>query len=161
MAEKEQQAAGAQKPEKPAGSRRNMPLMLIIGIVLILNGAIVGKVFLGGKYGSRAPEKKVEEVGKKLALEEFLVNLGDAGSEHYLKSTIALGLKKGLEEKDLEEEIAPIKDAVISVLSSSKRDEISTEAGKTKLKEEIKTRVNKCLGSNKVMEIYFTAFATQ
>ena len=152
MSDKEQKSSGEKK-------RSKMPMILIIIVVLALNGLIVGKIFLGGK--SKAGHKETPEVGQKLALEEFLVNLGDAGSEHYLKTTIALGLKKGIDEKSLEEEQAPIKDTIISVLSSSKRDEISTEKGKQELKEEIKTRVNKALKGEKVLEVYFTAFATQ
>jgi flagellar FliL protein len=152
MSDKEQKSPGQKK-------RSKIPIILIVVVVLAVNGLIVGKIFLGGK--SKGGHKETTEVGQKLALEEFLVNLGDAGSEHYLKTTIALGLKKGIDGKSLEEEQAPIKDTIISVLSSSKRDEISTEEGKQELKEEIKTRVNKALKGEKVLEVYFTAFATQ
>ena len=158
MADKEQQIPGATPEVKRRRSK--VPLLLIIGVVLLLNGLIVGKVFLTGKKPQKG-DKATVEVGHKVSLEEFLVNLADPGSEHYLKATIALGLKKGIDQKSLEEEMAPIKDAIISVLSSSLRDEISTEAGKKKLKEEIKSRLNKCLGGLKVVEVYFTAFATQ
>jgi flagellar basal body-associated protein FliL len=157
----------AEKPEQKAAEkagkrehRSHMPLMAIVGIVLILNVLIVGKVFMGGKGGASAA-KESQEVGKKLPLDEFLVNLADPGTEHYLKVTMALGLSKQADEKKIEEELAPIKDAVISVLSNSKRDEIGTEAGKTSLKEEIKARLNKRLGGHKIVEVYFTAFATQ
>ena len=141
--------------------KSHMPMMAIIGIVLVLNLLIVGKIFMGGKGGSSAASKESQQVGKKMPLEEFLVNLADPGSERYQKTKIALGLSKDADEKKLEEDLAPIKDSVISVLSSSKRDEMSTEEGKQKLKEEIKERINKRLGGHKVVEIYFTAFATQ
>ena len=154
--------------KKPAGEgeggkhKSNMPLMAIIGIVLILNVLIVGKIFMGGKGGGASKTaKEKEEVGKKLPLEEFLVNLADPGNEHYLKVTMALGLRKDVDDKKLEEEIAPIKDAVLTVLGNCHRDEVSSEAGKEKLKKEIKERVNKRLHDEKVVEVYFTAFATQ
>lgn len=165
MADKPEQKPPA-PAEKPAKHGGNMPLMAVIGIVLVLNLLIVGKVFMGNKGGPPpapgAPGKAApEEVGKKLALTEFLVNLADPGSDHYLKTTISLGLRKDVDEKKLEDELAPITDTIISVLSSSLQAEVVTPAGKDKLKATIKERLNKKLGDNKVVEIYFTAFATQ
>ncbi len=161
MADKAEQKPGAAPAAGGEKKGGNMPLMAIIGIVLILNLLIVGKVFMGGKAApSGATEKVQTEVGKKLPLEEFLVNLADPGGEHYLKTTISLGLRKEVDEKKMEEEFAPIKDAIISVLSSKKQDEISTPEGKEKLKAALKERINKTIG-DKVVEVYFTAFATQ
>lgn len=160
MADKSEQKTATEtgKAGKQGG---HMPLMAIVGVVLVLNVLIVGKIFMGGKGGSPQSSKASTEVGKKLPLEEFLVNLADPGGEHYLKTTLSLGLRKDVDDKKLEEELAPIKDAVISVLSSTTRDNVITEAGKEKLKNEIKERVNKRLGDAKVVEVYFTAFATQ
>src|SRR2546429_680361 len=101
MADKAEQKPAAEKTGK---SGSHMPLMLIVGIVLVLNLLIVGKVFMGGKSSPQHAAKEKQEVGKKLPLEEFLVNLSDPGSEHYLKVTMALGLRKDVDDKKLEEE---------------------------------------------------------
>src|SRR5579871_2378947 len=100
--------------KKDAGDKKhsNMPLFVVIGIVLILNLLMVGKIFLGGggvaKGAANKPEQK-EEVGPIIPLEEFLVNLA-GNSDHYLKVTVALGLKKDLTEDKVKEDIAPIRD---------------------------------------------------
>jgi flagellar FliL protein len=138
-------------------------LLLVLGIVLILclNLLVAGKVFLGGKGGPSKSEKStVEEVGASLSLEEFLVNV--AGSnDHYLKTTLALGLKKGVTEKSLEEKIPLIRDTILSILSSKSLEELSSERGRSGLKQEIKERLNKELGGEQIVKVYFTAFATQ
>lgn len=138
-------------------------IFLIAGIVviLLLNLLVAGKVFLGGKGKPAKPEKHVEEeVGATLPLEEFLVNV-DGSNDHYLKTTIALGLKKNVTEKSMEEKIPLIRDAILSVLSTKSLEELSTERGRSRLKQEIKEHVNKELGSKMIVKVYFTAFATQ
>lgn len=158
MSEKAPAQEKGGKGEKKGG---NMPLFAIIGTVLILNVLMVGKIFMGGN--GKETVKVVhatEEVGAKMPLEEFLVNLAGS-SDHYLKATIALGLKKGEGEEKLKEEIAPIRDAALSVLSTKKLEELATEEGKEKLKTEMKEKINKELGGDKVVKIYFMSFATQ
>lgn len=138
-------------------------LLIIVGVVaiLLLNLLVAGKVFLGGKGKPSKPGKHVEEeVGATLPLEEFLVNVAGR-NDHYLKTTIALGLKKSVTEKSMEEKIPPIRDVILSVLSSKSLEELSTERGRSGLKQEIKERLNKELGGETIVKVYFTAFATQ
>lgn len=145
--------------EAKEAPRRKSRLPLILGIVLVVlaNAVVLGRVVLGGK-GKAQPEK--EEVGAKAALEEFLVNLaGENGG--YLKARIVLGLKKGVTEEQLKEEEAPVRDVILRVLTSKDRDEIRTEAGRQKLKQELIRELNEELGGRKVLKIYFTDFATQ
>jgi len=157
MSEKPQ---AAEKP--PAEKKGGVPLLPIVGLVLVLNVLMVGKIFMGsghGKEGAKV-ENKEPEVGIKLPLEEFLVNL--AGSnEHYLKMTVALGLKKGETEEKMKEEVAPMRDAILGILTTKQPEELVTEAGKDKLKKEMVEKVNKALGGDKVVKIYFLSFATQ
>jgi flagellar protein FliL len=150
----------SQPEEGKKKKKGKLPLFVIIGLVLVVNGVVVGKIFLGGKKDPKATEKKAEEVGAKMTLEEFLVNL-DGGGEHYLKATLALGLAKGESEEKLKEELPPIRDAILSVLSSKTLGEVGSEPGKDKLKAEIVKKVNKELDGKKVLKVYFLSFATQ
>jgi flagellar FliL protein len=161
MAEKEK----AQQ-EKKAGFAK-LPLFGIIALILIMNVLVVGKVFFGGggkpktdKEAHGKHEKKEEEVGEKLALDEFLLNLS-GGNNHYLRATFAVGLRKGVKEKEMEEEVAPIRDAMLSVLTTKTLEDISTQAGKEKLREEMVKKINEELGEEKVVKIYFVNFAAQ
>jgi flagellar FliL protein len=160
MADKGQteQKAAEEKPKK----KSKLPIIIGFVVLVLLNVIVVGKVMLGGKGEAHKKEKEKveEEIGAKVGLDEFLVNL--SGSDgHYLKTTIAVGVAKGLTEEKIKEENAPIRDAIISVLCSKKLEQLSSEEGKEKLKEEIKARVNKELGDDKIVKIYYTEFATQ
>jgi flagellar protein FliL len=157
MAEKVQ----TPEPEAPA-KKGGIPLVPIVGLVLVLNVLMVGKIFWGSGHGKESTkvEKKDEAVGAKMSLEEFLVNLGGS-NEHYLKTTLALGLKKGEAEEKLKEEVAPIRDTILGVLTTKQPEDLATEAGKDKLKKELVEKLNKELGGEKVLKVYFLSFATQ
>lgn len=148
---------GPQEEEEPK-KRSKLPLLIGLVLVLLVNSLIIGKLMLGGKPSKRA--SVVEEVGAKIPLDEFLVNL--AGSnDHYLKTTIAIGLKKGLTEESVKDDIPPIRDAILQVLTSKPLDDLATPAGKETLKREVKERINAEIGEGKVVKVYFMAFATQ
>jgi flagellar protein FliL len=153
----------APKSDEKGGKGGKKPIILIIILVAVIGSSlIVGKVMLGGKgdKGKAESKEKVVEVGVSMPLEEFLVNLAD-NDAHYLKATVALGLKKGVTEEKLKEHVAPIRDAVVSVLSSMHLRPLGTEEGKEELKKVLKERINKVVPDAPVMEIYFTAFTTQ
>lgn len=153
----------AEKEHGQAAGKRGGKLPLIIGVVaiLLLNGLLLGKVMMSEGKTEKKEEHEEEKVGEKVPLEEFLVNLA-GGEGRYLKATIALGLKEGVAgEHFVEEELAPIRDAVISVLSNQNAEEISTEKGRAKLKKELKERINKAIHKEEVVKVYFLSFATQ
>jgi flagellar protein FliL len=149
-------------PEKAAkgGGSPMMPIMM--GIMLLAVLAIGAKVFMGGG-GAKAQAKGVKkpaEVGVSLPLDEFLVNLSGT-SDHYLKTTMALGLKKGLTEEQAKEHIPAMRDAILSVLQTKSMKELNTPKDRDALKDEVKERVNKEVPDEPVVKVYFTSFATQ
>jgi flagellar FliL protein len=150
------------KNAAPAAEKKKLNLMpIMMGVVIVLVLAIGAKVFLGGfKASAKAAVKPKVEVGVALALDEFLVNL-NGSSDHYLKTTIALGLKKGLTEEGVKEHIPAMKDAVLSVLQNKSMKELNSPKERDALKDEIKEQVNKEIGEEPVVKVYFTAFATQ
>ncbi len=142
------------------GKKKNL-MPIIIGVVLLVVGLLVGKsVFGGAKPAEKTKEKPKAEIGISLPLEEFLVNL-EGGGDHYLRTTIALGLKKGITEEEAKEKVAPMRDAILSILSSKSLPELAKAKNKEAMKEEIKARINEQLGDDMVQKVYFTAMATQ
>ncbi|MGC8668595.1 MAG: flagellar basal body-associated FliL family protein [Chthonomonadales bacterium] len=137
--------------------------ILLVGVILLAaaSGIIGAKVMVGSHgNGDHGKAQAQEEVGPKVTLDEFLVNLaGEDG--HYLKTTIALGLKKGLTEESIKDDVPPIRDSILAVLSGKRLEEISTPAAREKLKSEIRDQVNRALGAEKVVKVYFTEFMTQ
>ncbi len=143
---------------KAAGAKKNL-MPIIIGVVLLIVGLVVGKSVFGGAKPAKDKDKKVE-VGVSLPLEEFLVNL-DGGGDHYLRTTISLGLKKGVTEEEAKEHVAPIRDAVLSVISTKSLSELSKAKNKEAMKDEIRKKINDAIGDELVVKVYFTAMATQ
>ena len=158
MAEKK-----AEEKKEDAGGKKKPPIMVIMAVfaVVVLGAAffMVQKASAKQKGGA---VKKVEK-GPVLTLDEFLVNLADSGSDHFLKVTVGLELDKGKGKtpESLKEDTPLIRDAVLASLSSKTRDQIAPEGGREKLKAEIKKKVNAALGEDDVQGVYFTNFVTQ
>lgn len=137
--------------------RRLMPIIVF--------AAVVALVIIGARsvesIARIAPAQSSAnaDVGVSLTLDEFLVNL--RGGDHYLRTTIALGLHKGKTEEDTKDHIAPIRDAILTVLSAKTLNDLSTPQGKEDLKAELKTKINEAAGTDLVARVYLTAFATQ
>ena len=154
--EKKGETEGAAVKKKP-------PLMIIIAVfaVVVLGAGffVVQKV----SAKSKGPQVKKVEKGPVFSLDEFLVNLSDPGSDHFLKVTVGLELnkEKGKTPETLKEDTPLIRDAVLSSLSSKTRSQLAPESGREKLKEDIKKKVNEALGEDDIQGVYFTNFVTQ
>ncbi len=175
-------SAKAKEPEKEGegGKKKKLPLPMIIGVVVLIVALLVGKSVMGGGKKHKVKKEKVtQEMGISLPLDEFLVNL-NGGGDHYLRAQIAVGLKKGLTEEQGKEHVAPMRDAILSVLSTKTLTEVSKPKDREDLKEELKKKINEALeaaepkdkdkdeeadekegGKETVLKVYFTAFATQ
>jgi flagellar FliL protein len=137
--------------EAPAGQegggkkKRGLPKVVVLAaLVLVLaGGGFVGfKKVLGGP---KKPEKPT--VKSVVELEEFLVNLYQ--SSCFLKCTIALGLSEeaGKGEEGGGGDTPVVRDAILMILTSKRESDISTPAGKEKLKHEIRDAVNRVMAS--------------
>ncbi len=155
--------AEEKKEEAAGGKKKGPPMMIIMAVFAVV---VLGAAFFMVQKASakqKGPAVKKVEKGPVLSLDEFLVNLADPGSDHFLKVTVGLELdkSKGKAPEALKEDTPLIRDAVLSSLSSKTRDQLSLEAGREKLKAEIKKKVNIALGEDDVQGVYFTNFVTQ
>ena len=151
--EKKEAAAGGKKP----------PIMVIMAVFAVV---VLGAAFMMVQKASakqKGGEVKKVEKGPVMTLDEFLVNLSDAGSDHFLKVTVGLELDKakGKTAEGLKEQTPAIRDAILTALSSQSRDAVTPVKGREKLKADIKKDVNEALGEEDVQNIYFTNFVTQ
>lgn len=160
MAGKKAGAEGAS-----GGGKNKTIIFLAVGILL---GAVVAfgasKVLLGKSKEEKKEEKTLPE--HAMELDEFVVNLADGS--HYAKVTIALGLEKPLGEGgghggggNDPKLLAPIRDTVITVISSKSMSQLVSTEGKEKLKEDLKEKLNKLLGDEVVKQVYFTSLTLQ
>jgi flagellar FliL protein len=150
--------AKAASDAEASAPKSKMPIFMAIGIVVAFAAA-----FLVAKQMMAKPSKQPEkpEVGTHVVLDEFLINLADPTNDRYLKTTIALGLKKGVTDEQFKEKIPPARDAIVMCLSAKKLADVRSPEGKMKIKEEIKADVNKAIGGSDVVEVDYQTFATQ
>jgi flagellar FliL protein len=156
-------AKATEKTEDAAGKKK-LPMPLIMGVVLLLVGLVIGKSVLGGAKKPTAAKPEKAELGISLPLDEFMVNLSGSG-DHYLRVQVALGMRKEMTEEEAKEHTAPMRDAILSILSNKTLAQVDKPKDREALKEEIKTKVNEATGDEKgkeaVVKVFFTAFATQ
>lgn len=132
MAETEEKATEVAAPKKKG------KLPLILALVVLLGG---GGFFMKMKGGP--PVKEEITLGTIEPLEEFLVDLNNR--QVYLRVEIALHLKKGFEKKSFDENLMPIRDAIILRLRSKNPSELSSTGGLVRLKHQIAADINRSL----------------
>ena len=111
-------------------------------------------------------------------LEPKVVNLAEPGGLRYLQASIVLevlplvgdyyeleGEERALADEEFHGKIDAfrpiIDDLVMSILSSKTFNDISTIEGKQALKEQLTAALNKALGYDGILNIYFTEFVIQ
>lgn len=111
---------------------------MIVALVAVLGG---GGYFMMKPKPAKAI--KVVEMGATVDIkEEFLVNLADSSA--YLRTEISLQMAKDF-KGNAEEEMSPIRDAILNVLSQCAVDDMKSPEKIKKLRHDIAASVNKVL----------------
>ncbi|KAB0671650.1 flagellar basal body protein FliL [Oryzomonas sagensis] len=168
------------------GGGGNNKLFIIIGAavaVAVILGAVV--FMLGGKGDKKDKSKdeaKVEgkadtkaegakggEAGGKdgaaasniYPLEPFIVNIYDGQELRYLKVKVEMEMVGAGVKAEIDARLAPIRDAILVLLSAKTLQDIQDVQGKNQLKDEILGAINKVLPPGKIARVYFTDFVVQ
>lgn len=178
---KEEQAAEA--TEEGGGKKK---LIIIIGavVLVLIIGGVAAFMMMGGddkkKEGADAHGGAPAAAGGHGApadagghggaaggastifpMEPFIVNIYDGQELRYLKVKIELEMANAGLKTELEGRLAPIRDAVLVVLTTKTLQEIQDVQGKNQLREEILTAISKIVAQGKVTRVYFTDFVVQ
>lgn len=173
--------------EAEGGGGGNKKLFIIIGAavaVAVILGAVV--FMLGGKGDKKDKGKdeaaKVEgkaetkaegakggEAGGKdgaaasniYPLEPFIVNIYDGQELRYLKVKVEMEMVGAGVKAEIDARLAPIRDAILVLLSAKTLQDVQDVQGKNQLKDEILGAINKVLPPGKIAKIYFTDFVVQ
>ena len=141
-------------------------LFIIIGVLVLLIGG-AGYYFLGMKKDDAhgEVEKKVVEAKDPIyvVLDPFTVNLSGGGQ--YLQMKITLQLDDEKDGLRLKKYLPAIQSRILFLLSSKTAEEITTEEGKTTLKEQLKEVIEKPYVEGaippKLTDVLFTSFVIQ
>lgn len=120
----------------------------------------------GGGHGAAAPKEGGKEgaagpAANIFPLEPFIVNIYDGQELRYLKVKVEMEMANPAVKTDLDARLAPIRDAILVLLSSKTMQDIQDIQGKNQLKDEILAAVNKHIPPGKIAKIYFTDFVVQ
>jgi flagellar FliL protein len=168
----------AQTNPSPAAEAAPKPkskllVFILAGLVLLLGGAgatwfflVHGKSAQAAPGVSEKPEKKDPEF--TVHLDSFTVNLADQEESHFLRVTLELGLghapkgdpgKEGADASGLP--IAQTRDALLTVLSACKANDLLTPEGKAALKQRLLAALQDKVPQIDARNVYFTEFLVQ
>jgi flagellar FliL protein len=94
-------------------------------------------------------------------LEPFIVNIYDGQELRYLKVKVELEMSGVGVKAELDGRLAPIRDAILVLLSTKTLRDIQDVQGKNQMKDEIMASINKIIPPGKIAKIYFTDFVVQ
>jgi flagellar FliL protein len=171
VAAKDEQSKEKEKPSGGSGKKR----LIIIGGISVVVIAIAVSVFLfmrgrGGDEGEDSAEAGVEKKhepadAKKLPaiypLEPFIVNIADGQNLRYLKIKLEFEISNAEAKAEVDPFQAPLRDAILVLLSGKHMEEITSSEGKNKLRNEVMAIVGKTVPPGKISRVYFTDFVVQ
>jgi len=171
-----------QAKAQDAPPKDNKKLFIIIGAVVAVLAIGGGAAFFMGGSKEKAPEgAKVEakaeggghgggEAAKEgegatgatiYPLEPFIVNIYDGAELRYLKIKVEFEMANPQVKPELEAKMAPLRDAILILLTTKTMQEIQDLQGKNQLREQILAAVSKVVPPSKITKVYFTDFVVQ
>ena len=164
-----------QAKAQDAPPKDNKKLFIIIGaavaLLVIVGGAAA--FFLGGSKAEKKPGHETAKVeakagegagagaGSVYPLEPFIVNIYDGQEIRYLKLKVEFEMANAQVKPELESKVAPLRDAILILLTTKTMQEIQDLQGKNQLREQILGAVGKIIPAGKVTKVYFTDFVVQ
>ncbi len=100
-------------------------------------------------------------VKKIIDLPPFIINLADTEQARYLRMSVSLGIEAETSEKPDQLFITRIRNAMLSVLSEKKSEDVLTAEGKAKLRKELLSAAQAASEEPYVAAIYITDFIVQ
>ncbi len=161
------------------GGAKKKPILLfvLIGVIILLAAGGGAFFFLSSspsdeeiaqeieKEAQKEPPKPdtsvTQDIGVIKELSPFVVNLADPQARHFLKASISLELKDD-ESAELVDKLKPrIRNDILMLFSSQTMEDIISQEGKVRLRDEIIARVSHILGPGRLKNVYFTQFVVQ
>jgi flagellar protein FliL len=152
--------------EEEAAPKRSRSFALVkVGILAVLLVLLGGGGYVGYTKFFKHPgaDAKQPEAPKTVTQEmgSFLVNLSDSGGKRYLKVAMHFELTDQKASDEISNRNAEVRDMILMILSGKEFSEIGSPVGKTILKRELLSKMNKILRDGQVKEIYFSEFLVQ
>jgi flagellar FliL protein len=160
------------KTDPPPKDKKKLFIMVgVAAVALAILGAVAMFALGGGKSEKKPETAKVEskEEGAKgevaastiYPMEPFVVNIYDGQEIRYLKIKVEFELANPQAKAEMDAKVAPLRDAILILLTTKTMQEIQDLQGKNQLREQILGAVSKIVAASKVTKVYFTDFVVQ
>jgi len=110
------------------------------------------------KEGAAPAKEPATKKSLTYGLEKFTVNLLDPKGRWFVTTSIQIEMDSAKARGEIEEKVAPLRDATIMLLSSKTREEVQSIGGKERFKRELQLRFEGILGADTVKNIWFSDF---
>jgi len=174
-----------QEEEKKEEGKKSNLLIIIVGgflLLILIIGGVLAFVLSGGdeeqandtttthqasngdnNQGQQQVSRKKSNltVGPMFEMDQFIVNLLSENGRRYLKIKIDLELSDEALQDEIKKKIPVLRDIIIRIASSKTLEEISTEKGKEKFKDQIVKEINENLQDGNINNVFFTDFVIQ
>ena len=166
--------------EKKSGSNLVLIIIIVLLVLILVGGGLAAYFLLSDNSDTKQPNMSQQpqpqsqmkksnvarssdlvEIGPIYPLDQFIVNLLSEGGTKFLKTKMDLELSGPELTAELDKKKPLIRDIVIRTLSSKTFQEVSTNRGKEKLKDELVDRINAVLADGHIKNIFFTEFVVQ
>jgi flagellar FliL protein len=118
-----------------------------------------------GKEKSTTPESGKESASTGndniYMIREIIVNPAGTGGTRFLSTTVGFQMQNSRTSTIMADQEAVVRDALITILSSQTIPELGDFRQREKLRQLIRQRVQKLLGTDDIAGVYFTEFVLQ
>jgi flagellar FliL protein len=141
--------------------------IIIVVVVLLVVCSVAGVAVLKKKGHAGSPKSNVPEGPVTMVtIGELIVNLADSSQTRYAKLDVVLEVRgkieaAGGEGGDSAAANAPLRDAIITIISGKRFAELNRPGGKEALKAQIMAACGKHFKEARVTSVYFNEFAMQ
>ncbi|RNC70721.1 MAG: flagellar basal body protein FliL [Desulfuromonadales bacterium] len=120
-----------------------------------------GQAPAGGGHGGGKEGEKGGAAANIFPMEPFIVNIYDGQEIRYLRVKVEFETAAADAKGQIEMRQAPLRDAILVLLTTKTLQDIQDLQGKNQLRDEILVAANKILPPGKVSKVYFTDFVVQ
>ncbi|MBE3569951.1 MAG: flagellar basal body-associated protein FliL [Bacillales bacterium] len=141
------------------GRNKLLTIMLIILTVITLAGAVALVIMLKSNSGQQGKEPNIDQVlESSVDVPEITTNLA---SNDFIRISFKIQTDSKKAKEELEKRDFQTKDIIIELLSGMRAQDLKGAAGKERLAEMLKSKLNEVMQEGKVVKVYITSYIIQ
>ena len=134
-------------------------IMVLVVAILLVGGVALAVVYTMNNNNIPKKNPSIDEVLEaSVDIEEITTNLA---SNDFIRISFKIQTDNKKAKRELEKRDFQVKNAIIEELSEMKSEELKGRAGKHKLEDAIKTKINELMENGEIVKVYITSHVVQ